>query len=288
MVVGDSTDEATGLLQPNKVDGRSWAGCEAIASSTVDIRSFGITDIGVKRRQNEDYFILNDRLGLYIVADGMGGHVGGECASYLACLTVESEIAKYQQGELELAHGQIDAPSTVLREAIVSAGGKIFQKAAENPSLKGMGTTITAVYLGGDSAYIAHVGDSRAYHVRKDDLQLITNDHSVVYEKMRSGEITAEEARTHPLKNVITRSLGVQEVVEVDIAPVGLQPHDTIIMCSDGLSNYLGEQCLLNVLHGHTIEDVLDIERCCKDLIDRAIASGGEDNITVVILRVCA
>jgi serine/threonine protein phosphatase PrpC len=254
------------------------------------ITSCGITDIGRKRQRNEDSYLVNDKLHLYIVADGMGGHAGGEFASKIAVSTVE-EILKGEDRKKSHVPDQslLDSKqpgggdrfeSERLRDAIARAGSMIVRRASEEPELRGMGTTSTIILFMGDKAYIAHVGDSRCYCVRKGKIQQITEDHSLVHEQLKSGLITEEEARTHQLKNIITRSVGVQEEVEVDTIVWKVQAGDGYLLCSDGLSNMVSDQEMEEVVAKS------DPEEAGRALVEMANQHGGDDNITLIVLKV--
>ncbi len=254
------------------------------------IISCGITDIGRKRQRNEDSYLVNDKLRLYIVADGMGGHAGGEFASKIAVSTVE-EILKGEDRKKshvpEKSYLDPREPSggdrfeaDRLRDAIARAGSMIVRKASEEPELRGMGTTATIILFIGDKAYIAHVGDSRAYCVRGGKITQITEDHSLVHEQLKSGLITEEEAKTHQLKNIITRSVGVQEEVEVDTVVWKVEQDDRYLLCSDGLSNMVSDLEIEQALSSN------DPEEAARLLVERANQRGGDDNITLIALKV--
>ncbi|TNE84381.1 MAG: Stp1/IreP family PP2C-type Ser/Thr phosphatase [Deltaproteobacteria bacterium] len=245
------------------------------------IASVGMTDVGLKRGHNEDNYLINEELSLFVVADGMGGHAGGEYASAICVNTVEEIVTS-----MEL-HDDIpvdsDDPVEVTRErlkyAIRLAGRRIFEKAREEREFHGMGTTAVAVLVSNGQAFVAHVGDSRVYRKREGKIEQVTEDHSLVNEKLKAGLITAEEAKNHKMRNVITRSLGYQEDVEVDISVLPLNIGDEFLLCSDGLSGHvdgdeLGEQI------GSSLQD------SARHLIEMACERGGEDNITVIIVRV--
>lgn len=258
------------------------------------ILSCGITDIGQRRQRNEDSYLVNDKLGLYIVADGMGGHAGGEFASKIAVSTVE-EIIRGEDRDKSHLDGEtlLDTPKEDsdeqeiegheqerLKEAINRAGNMIVRRAYEEPELKGMGTTATVMLVSEAKAYIAHVGDSRAYCVRDGKIMQITEDHSLVHEQLKSGLITEEEAKTHQLKNIITRSVGVQEEVEVDTIVWQLQKDDFYLLCSDGLSNMIEDIEIQDIVTRH------DVEQSARELVDLANDRGGDDNITLILLKV--
>ena len=254
--------------------------------------SCGITDIGRKRQRNEDSYLVNDKLKLYIVADGMGGHAGGEFASKIAVSTVE-EIVKgedrikagiptqtYLDQKTPETSGDEVSEQNRLRDAITRAGSMIVRRAHEEPELKGMGTTATVMLLLSDKAFIAHVGDSRAYCVRNKVITQITEDHSLVHEQLKSGLITEEEARTHQLKNIITRSVGVQEEVEIDTVVWKLEAGDTYLLCSDGLSNMVQDFEMEEIINQFTAE------KAAQALVEAANKRGGEDNITLILVYI--
>lgn len=251
------------------------------------VQSCGITDIGRKRQKNEDSYLVNDNIHLYVVADGMGGHVGGEFASKIAVSTVE-EIIKgldqtdvYKSSYLSSDQGQDEkGEEQTLREAITKAGSKICQKSVEEPELKGMGTTATVLLFNEQKAMVAHVGDSRAYYVRKGKIKQITEDHSLVNEQVKSGLISEAEAKTHQLKNIITRSVGVQEEVEVDTCLLDVKEKDVFLLCSDGLSNLVEDNEMLNVILQN------DPESAVRTLVDLANQRGGDDNITLILVQI--
>lgn len=253
------------------------------------ILSCGITDIGRKRQRNEDSYLVNDKLRLYVVADGMGGHAGGEFASRIAVSTVEeifkgddranSGVAENTYLDSEAPEGDAH-PQGRLKDAINRAGSMIVRRATEEPELRGMGTTATVMLVGEGKSYFAHVGDSRAYCVREGNITQITEDHSLVHEQLKSGLITEEEARTHQLKNIITRSVGVQEDVEVDTVVWKVQEGDSYLLCSDGLTNMVNDEEIREIVTNN------ETEQAARALVDKANESGGDDNITLILLRV--
>ncbi|HEX7737273.1 MAG TPA: Stp1/IreP family PP2C-type Ser/Thr phosphatase [Ktedonobacteraceae bacterium] len=238
-----------------------------------------LTDVGRKREHNEDnmaYVIPKDlqvmtkKGALFIVADGMGGHAAGEVASEIAVDTVSN--AYYQD--------ENDDVQASLLQSIRRANAAIHQRAAENMLRSGMGTTCVAAVLRGNQAYIANVGDSRAYFIRKSRIYQISQDHSWVAEQVRAGLLTEEQARTHAQRNVITRSLGTQPDVEIDIFRETLEEGDTLILCSDGLSGFVNDEDLLRTV------DQFVPQESVYHLIERANENGGPDNITAIVARV--
>ena len=248
------------------------------------ITSCGMTDVGVKRTNNEDNFLINDELNLCVCCDGMGGHVGGEFASAIAVNTVEEVLTSMEFREEDIGIDPSENPVEFTREklryAVRLAGRRIFEKAEDEPEYKGMGTTCLVLLIDHNNAFIAHVGDSRGYLVRDGRIEQLTEDHSLVNERIRAGLMTPEEAKTHRLKNIITRSLGYMEEVEIDIQMNAIRRGDRYVLCSDGLSN-LVETAEIG-------ESVLDYppQEASRQLIDLACTRGGDDNITVVIVRV--
>lgn len=237
------------------------------------------TDVGLKRQHNEDtvaYIIPKDpeilakKGALFIVADGMGGHAAGEVASEMAVSTVSTLY--YQDDDP-------DAPGCLLR-SIQYANAIIFQKAMEHVEHNGMGTTCVATVLLGNLAYIANIGDSRAYLVRKGQVRQVSLDHSWVAEQVRAGVMTEAEARQHEMRNMITRSLGSLPEVEVDIFVETVEEGDALVMCSDGLSGMMSDSEILTIVEKYSPQE------CVYRLIERANARGGNDNITALVVRV--
>jgi len=250
------------------------------------ITSCGMTDVGVKRTNNEDNYLINDELNLFVVCDGMGGHVGGEFASAIAVNTVEEVLTSIElqpDGE-SFDPDEYDSPVELMREklrySIRLAGKRIFEKATEETEYKGMGTTCLALMVDNGNAFIAHVGDSRGYLVRGGRIEQITEDHSLVNERLRAGLITEDEAKNHKLKNIITRSLGFMDDVEIDLQVRAIRRGDLFVLCSDGLSNLVetGEIGEISLDHGP--------QKASRTLIEMACERGGDDNITVVVVRI--
>jgi serine/threonine protein phosphatase PrpC len=220
------------------------------------------TDIGQVREGNEDAVLIDDPL--YAVADGMGGHRGGEVASNLALQTVEQLFAK-RQG--------------TLTEQVERANRAVFERSQSDRDVSGMGTTLTAALIEGGAVRLAHVGDSRAYLFRGGKLQLLTEDHTLVHRMVVEGEITETEAQNHPHRSVLTRALGVEGDVRVDETNVEVQVGDRLLLCTDGLTGMLSEDEIVSVLH-----DVRDPQEAVDRLVREANRAGGIDNITAVII----
>ncbi|MFI5288387.1 MAG: Stp1/IreP family PP2C-type Ser/Thr phosphatase [Polyangia bacterium] len=236
---------------------------------------YALTDVGMKRDHNEDTFLVRPDIGLYAVADGMGGHQAGELASRMALETL-SEILKPPEPTADR-----DDVLARLRDATQAAGAAIFDAAQADPALQGMGTTMTSLWIHGGRAYLAHVGDSRAYLYRDGRVQQLSDDHSWVSEQVRAGMMTEEEARESKFRHIITRSVGFEREVLVDGAAIPVQAGDCYLLCSDGLSNYF-EQAdeLARILTSRFYRDVPAL------LIGLAKDRGGDDNITVVLVHV--
>ncbi len=221
------------------------------------------TDIGQVREGNEDSFILDEPL--FAVADGMGGHRGGEVASKLALETVESLFR--------------DGRGSSLAEQVREANREVFARSMQDRTVAGMGTTLTAALLEGSLVRIAHVGDSRAYLSRAGDMRLLTEDHTLVHRMVLEGEITAEEAEVHPHRSVLTRALGVDVDVAVDEGTIDLRDGDRLLLCTDGLTAMLTETQIHEILSATPVP-----EDAAKRLVRAANRAGGVDNITVVVL----
>lgn len=246
------------------------------------ITSCGITDVGLKRSHNEDNYLINEELNLFVVADGMGGHAGGEYASAICVNTVEEVVTSLElNGESPIeSDDPVEVSREKLRYSIQLAGRRIFEKATELPEYHGMGTTAVVLLLDRGNAIVAHVGDSRVYLLRDGRCDQLTDDHSLVFQKMKEGLITAEQAKTHRMRNVITRSLGYQEDVEVDVQVKAVRRGDRFILCSDGLSGHLEPEEIAEVL------DRLGPQEGARRLIEIACERGGEDNITAIVARI--
>jgi len=235
--------------------------------------AFGQSDPGLVRQSNEDHFGLFPEQNLYIVADGMGGHVAGEVASRIA---VES-MRKY----FEAPEHARQNPADRLREAIKSANSTVVSAGECDPALNGMGTTIVAVCALLNTVIVGHVGDSRIYRYRKNRVEQLTQDHSLINDYVRQGLVTPEDAAHHPMRHVISRALGMSVQVEVEIARHSPQAGDVFLLCSDGLSNKVTS----SDMHALLVAAVDDLEKTADALIMRAKDNGGEDNITVLLVR---
>ena len=239
--------------------------------------AYSLSDVGRRRDHNEDSFLVRGEAGLFAVADGMGGHQAGERASRMALDTLHV-LLKVPEAKPGGRHDRNDLLNA-LKHAAEGAGAAIFDIAQSDPELSGMGTTLTSLWFHGGRAYLAHVGDSRAYLYRNGRVQQLTDDHSWVSEQVRAGVMTEAQARDSKFKHIITRSVGFEREVLVDGAAIGVQPGDCFVLCSDGLSNYVEPPELARVRSARFYRDAP------RALVDLANERGGDDNITVVVIH---
>jgi protein phosphatase len=225
------------------------------------------TDTGRQRRENEDSAFV--RAPVFVVADGMGGAQAGEVASRIAIETFEQGLA------------DTGTPEERLAERVRDANHRIYDVSREEQGREGMGTTLTAAFLGDTEVALAHVGDSRAYLFRDGQLTRLTQDHSLVDELVRQGKLTEEQAAEHPQRSIITRALGPEPQVEVDTYSYSTRAGDVVLLCSDGLTSMLSEEQIKHILGGAP-----NLDEAARRLIDEANEAGGRDNITVVLFRV--
>jgi serine/threonine protein phosphatase PrpC len=234
------------------------------------------TDIGRIRLINEDRSVVQNDLNgfiLAIVADGMGGHQAGDVASQMAIEVIQEHL---QELEKDMS---VDMCKAALQTAIEKANQTIYEFAQSKEQFQGMGTTVVAILANEVFLAIGHIGDSRAYLVTADRIVQLTEDHSLVSELLRSGQITREEANHHPRRNVLTRALGTDANVEVEVGHFEWQTDDIVLMCSDGLSGQLDSNALLNILHMEH-----DLQWKADELVIEALNAGGDDNISVILL----
>jgi serine/threonine protein phosphatase PrpC len=245
------------------------------------LESWGRTDVGMKRRLNEDVFMLDRDMGVYLVADGMGGHAAGEVASKLAAEEILSQLAD-DPGIDAFREGQAGDFRDRLEGAVLAAHRKVTDAVERDDNLKGMGTTVVVAIHPpqSPSILICHVGDSRAYRLRDGQLQLLTDDHSWVHEQVAAGFLTEEAARSHPLKNVVTQALGGAAEPRVDLREESMCSGDLYLLCSDGLNSMLTDDEIATLLASDG-----SLEERATRLIVAANQRGGNDNISVVILR---
>ena len=245
----------------------------------VQIISAALTDVGRVRENNEDSYLVADNYGLYVVADGMGGHVGGQMASSLAVKAVHETISSMQQ-EIDIGAKVEPIESSpvprLLASAVRTACATIYETAQQDPDLQGMGTTVTSLLVRDGRAFVAHVGDSRCYLQRHDRIIQVTDDHSLVNEQVKAGLITREQGRQSRFKNIITRSVGFERDVAVDTFALPLQVGDKLLMCSDGLANFVDDTEIGLALA------TLPLSEVPPRMVELANERGGDDNITVV------
>jgi protein phosphatase len=251
----------------------------------VSVSAFGLTDVGRKRRHNEDAYLLDAERGLFVVADGMGGHAAGEVASRITVETIQEYIAATEE-EQESSwpfgfNSRVSLEGNRLTTAVEKANEKVMRAVQNRPELKGMGTTVVAALFDADRATLVHVGDSRAYLFRDGELRRLTDDHSWVQEQVNAGILSEDEAKSHPLKNVVTRALGGAAHVSVDLIEVPVRSGDRFLLCSDGLTGMVPDEDLFARFKS---EDGL--ETTVRQLIDVANDRGGVDNITAILVEV--
>lgn len=244
--------------------------------SLMIVRMHTATDVGLQRKNNEDSCITVDGAGLCVVADGMGGHLGGETASRLAIETVAEPFNTRAKGESD---ERKDAQ--LLSKCIQSANKEIFRRGNSDPALKNMGTTVVATVIDKDYVVTANVGDSRIYRFRNGDLEQMTEDHSWVGELRKKNLISEEDARSHPLKNIITRALGMEAGVEVDVKWDKVETGDLYVLCTDGLTDLITDAEIFE-----RISSGDDLAQIGAKLIDAANKAGGSDNITVGLCKI--
>jgi protein phosphatase len=245
-----------------------------------------VTDKGLRRTSNEDSHCERADIGLFVVADGMGGHVAGEVASSVAVDAIQSFIAETASADRNRTwpfpfEPSLSLEANRLKAAFKLANRKIASKIAEVNDLRGMATTASAILAGAKSGCVAHVGDSRVYCLRDGALVQITHDHSWVEEQVRAGTMSPSAARQHPWRNVVTRALAGGDDPEVDVNEVTLEPGDRVLLCSDGLFAVLPNDRIVDILRQDGA-----LETICGKLIDAANAGGGPDNITTLLLQV--
>ncbi len=238
---------------------------------------WGLTDPGLVRTQNQDYYLLQ-KLGSHdlvaVVCDGMGGARSGNVASRLAAEVFSEEVKRGYRPGMSQEHADY-----LLRTAVSIANTAVYENGQLNTDMKGMGTTLVAVLVVGKRAYFANVGDSRGYLMNRQGIQRVTLDHSLVELMVQRGELSSEMAKSYPGKNFITRAIGTEQSVECDLYTAALRSGDCLLLCSDGLTNHLADQELLfEVIHGVNKQD------CCQRLLGIAKERGAPDNVTAVLI----
>lgn len=235
-----------------------------------------VSDVGLKRLANQDFIFSSgeEDFPLFILADGMGGHNAGEVASELCVNIIREEFASNR----DKLDNEKDLIKTI-KESVKKANKYIYNKSLESKEFNGMGTTLTLAYILDHKIYIGHVGDSRAYFIDRNNIKQITEDHSLVNQLLKSGSISNEQAKTHPKRNVITKALGADIDVEMDIYTLEYKKDEILMICSDGLTNMLDDQEIFDIIHRE------DIDKTSEVLIEEAKKNGGLDNISIIIIK---
>lgn len=238
-----------------------------------------LTDVGRVRSANEDSFLVDDRLGLYLVADGMGGHAGGALASKTCVEVMKKSVTRGLSGKRAIAaDADAEMVEYLLAQSASEASARIYDHGIREPGLSGMGTTLTGMLVHRNQAHIVHIGDSRCYLIRDNEVTQLTNDHSWLNEQVQAGVMSQEEAEASELRHIITRSVGFERAVQADLIREQVLPGDVFLLCSDGLSNYLSSEEIADFAQEHYYADLPAV--CTQCALDR----GGDDNITVVVV----
>jgi protein phosphatase len=235
-------------------------------------------DAGRARRNNEDAVAIDAMAGVAVLADGMGGHNAGEVASVMACAIVCQDLVRWRRAWPETI-SQAAALQAMAR-GVAHANQAILNTALTRPECRGMGTTVVVLLVVGDAVLVGHVGDSRAYRFGRDGLERLTRDHSLLQEQVDAGLLTPRQAATAPQRNIVTRAVGVEAGVQLDTLALQAQPGDIVLLCSDGLTDMLGDEEIAAILATDS-----SLQGLCARLIDAANAAGGADNVSVVLTR---
>jgi protein phosphatase len=241
---------------------------------------YGLSDVGLIRTSNQDAMLVLNDLGIWAVADGMGGHAGGDVASGLAIAAIRRLAG--EASPPPATTGPTSDSEWFLRTLVEAANHRVFEEGSTVRSLRGMGTTLVVLMIRdtpGPVAYLAHVGDSRAYLYREGTLRLLTRDHSLVEDYVRRGLLTRDQAATHPRRHVLTRAVGLDPTVEAEVTQLELEPNDRLILCTDGLTKMLDDQDLA-VLVAKAAQRPAELSRA---LVEEANRRGGDDNVTVLV-----
>lgn len=250
------------------------------------VQAAGVSDIGKVRKKNEDYYLVNEPTGLFVVADGMGGHRGGEVASRIAVETIDTVITKLSNHSGDNGNGHSAGPGREfadhLRQSIFLANQKIYTQSITDDTCRGMGTTVSALYLAGDSIIAANVGDSPIYLLRQGDIENLYTPHTLLHENNKLPKSLEGRFSEGKLAHILTRAVGIRSEVDVDMVETPCFAGDTIVLCSDGLSGKISRKEIRDVVIHN------DARTACRKLSELALARGGEDNITVVVVRVAS
>ena len=237
---------------------------------------------GRKRSNNEDRFAVDERLGIIILADGMGGHLSGEVASEIATRSLMSKLRLLSTSASSKGESSCRLIEGI-KVAITETNFSIYQAASSNAEHKGMGTTVVAIMLNGSSIHVGHVGDSRLYCFRRDKMTRLTTDHSLVQDLVDRGLYTEEQARSASVSHIVTRSLGLKDQVEVDVLTAGLKTGDHLLICTDGLTDMVADWQIREILKEYSYSS----EAAVNKLVEAANYHGGRDNISVILAQVC-
>jgi len=248
------------------------------------VRSFGISHTGLIRGLNEDRFLNYEKEGLFLIADGMGGLAKGDVASRIAVETIETFVKKSRREDITWPikyQREHSMEENRFLAAVSLANWNIYNEMLRSPRSTPMGTTLVGLLVDGDKVILVNIGDSRAYRIRNRQIEQLTEDHSLVMEEVKKGNITPEQARRHPQRHVINRALGIFDTPEVDITTLEIQPEDLYLLCSDGLSDMLLDEEILFLVQSHERKALNELGEA---LIHLANSRGGKDNITVVLV----
>lgn len=234
----------------------------------------GLTDVGLVRKNNQDSIYLNSQHNLFVVADGMGGHKGGEVASKMAVDKIAEHFIQNNDSNMD--------PAENVEKAIHNANSAIFLKSQQDNNLTGMGTTVVGLYFNGQNVYIGNIGDSRAYLVQNNKMYQLSRDHSLVQEKLKIGLYNREQAAKDPNKNVLSRSCGINDKPEIDVFTYKVKKNDFFLICSDGLSGMVSDDNILQEVNKAVPKDKDQMDKLVEKLIELAKANGGQDNISVI------
>lgn len=250
----------------------------------IKVQAAGFSDIGKIRKANEDCFLLNEPIGLFVVADGMGGHRGGDVASRLAVETIETHLASAveqpSESDAPFAENMLHSATDRLRQSIYLANQKIYQQSVENAACRGMGTTVSALLLVGNSMITANVGDSPIYLLRNGEIENLYTPHTLLHERKKIPKSMQGRFSDGKLAHILTRAVGIRADVGVDYVETQCFDEDIVVLCSDGLSGKLSKSEIRDLVYQN------DSEAACRKLTDLANQRGGEDNITVVVVRI--
>jgi len=240
------------------------------------------SDLGLKRKVNEDSFLADESIGLYMVLDGIGGHLAGEVASKLGLNTIKENVIRSIKNKPLADNQNLSREVQILNESLLLANQIIYEAANSQPEYFGMGTTVASLLLGRENIAIAHVGDSRIYLIRENSIERLTEDHSLVMEQLKRGIISAEEAEKSEMKNIITRALGAEELLIPTVDELIPFNNDLFLICSDGLTDLVTDDEILEII----LKSRHLFDQAVQNLIDKANVKGGKDNITAILVNI--